>query len=354
MPEMLTADERNDVFDLLIRELSNGDCRQTLANALPPELSPRLDANGSCSNLVWQAIRICEDDGHRTSPPSIHSFLSTLLRVLGLAAPSWWNRLMTALATPPPPIHSPYEDLLIRGDVPFLDRGHLRTELKALLKRRAERAILVVNGPRHCGKSFTARLIDHVCWHTETLRHCLVAVTDEHNQPTVLDVARDMMAKLGGDATRLPAAHTNEARWPQDLANAVWYQVIEASRGWDGQWVLILDGFNAARLDQQIARFVLQLIDNMRTGVATHHRLVLTDFDDSVLAKLRNDVRKLTLDGMPGPMMRAELADLLRQVGRQGDAGDLIEEVMKGVADPLEDLRDFGARCEEIVTAIRV
>lgn len=349
---MLGPENRRKLIEHLGGMLASGSCQLTLLNALPQPLGGQLSVNGSCNDLVAEAVRICEAYGYQHTPPKLVTFLENLETLVGGAVPGWWRGLLNSLSTPPQPTRDPFADIIIRDDIPFLDRAKLRTDIKTLLRPNAARPVFAVDGPRYCGKSLTVRFIDHLCRNLDRIAHCVIEVAEDHDRPTVLDVARDMMTLLGGDPSCFPPQDTNEVRWAQELANTVWRQVTETSRMENSQWVIILDGFNRERNDKLIAHFVQKLATSMKTGVGRRHRLVLIDFDVAALTGLQHDIQRITLSGMTGVEMRAEVVALMRALGRTLDTDVLVEKVMQGFSDPLEDLRTFGERCENMMRAI--
>jgi hypothetical protein len=350
--ELLSEEERSRLQAALESVLSLADCRNTLAPSIPGHLRSRFIDNGSCQVLIRAAISICEDDEYDSTPPAIALFLAGVAPAL--QNPDWLERLRTRLSIPPPGGGNPYLDLVIRGDMPFLDRNPLRAAVRKLLDQDAPRPILIVTGPRYCGKSWTANFIEHLCRRQRRkLRYCVFAVRDERDRPTVLQIARDYMTKLGGDPDALPPQQTNDKRWSMELANSVWRQIIKASEGWDGTWILVLDGINKDRIDPEISQFVVQLVGNLTTGGVhmLRHRLVLCDFDEAAAAPFSLNMRRISLGSVSRSDMRRELVRMLKDVGRV-DAETLADEIIGELVGTLEDLRDVGNACGDILQSI--
>ncbi|MET0922059.1 MAG: hypothetical protein ABWY47_02880 [Xanthobacteraceae bacterium] len=350
--ELLSEEERGFLQAALESVLSLADCRNILAPSIPAHLRSRLLDNGACQVLIRDAISICEADEYDSTPPAIAHFLAGVAPAL--QNPDWLQRLRARVSMPPQGSGDPYLDLVIRGDMPFLDRDPLRTAVRRLLNPDAPRPVLIVTGPRYCGKSWTANYIEHLCrCRRKKLRYCAFAVRDERDRPTVLQIARDYMTKLGGDPDALPPQQTNEKRWATELANSVWRQIIKASEGWDGTWILVLDGINKDRIDPEISQFVVQLAGNMTSGGVNmlRHRLVLCDFDEAAASPFRLNMRRISLDGVSRSDMRAELVRMLAGVGRP-DAEILANTIIGELAGTLEDLRDVGTACGDILQSI--
>ena len=346
---MLSADERLRVVDLLAGAIAD-DPRAVLILALPEPLRPGLAANGNSRVLLLNALDLCEGDGHRAAPPSL-AVLIEHLAVYAINHRDELRVLAVRLRVPPPPPADPFADQMIRGDLLFLDRHPLRNAIRNFLAPGAPRPILVVNGPEFCGKSRAGFLVEHLQGHPPGIKFCRVKFEKNAERPNVRDVARDLMVKLGGKATDLPEQNTNDKRWPRDLAIAVWTQLTEASAGWQGAWVIILDGLNASKLDAPLGDFVLQIAENMAGANLQRHRLLLIDFDTAALASLAEHWRPVHLEELGAQLAYTELEKLLTARGR-ADAPQLIAAVFKNLALPANDLRAFGGACELMLASL--
>ena len=115
----------------------------------------------------------------------------------------------------------------------------------------------------------------------------------------------------------------------------------------------MLDGINKDRIDPEISQFVVQLAGNMTSGGVNmlRHRLVLCDFDEAAASPFRLNMRRISLDGVSRSDMRAELVRMLAGVGRP-DAEILANTIIGELAGTLEDLRDVGTACGDILQSI--
>ena len=347
---MLSAEQRLRVVELLAGAISD-DPRTVLIFALPQRLRPSLLASSDSRVLLLNAIDVCESDGYLAAPPSL-AVLIEHLAAYAINHGDELRALAVRLRVPPPPPADPFADQMIRGDLLFLDRQPLRTAIRNFLAPGAPRPILVVNGPEFCGKSRASFLVEHLQGHPPGIKFCRVKFERNTERPNVRDVARDLMVKLGGKAADLPDQNTNDKRWPRDLAITVWTQLTAASAGWQGAWVIILDGLNASKLDAPLADFVLQIAENIAGANLQQHRLLLIDFDTAALASLAEHWRPLQLEALSAQIAHVELEKLLIARGRT-DAPTLIAQVFDGLALPANDLRDFGMRCEFMLASLQ-
>lgn len=342
---MLDESERTRIVAFVEVGIAD-DPRGILLAGMPDRLKAALVANGDTRTLLLQAISLCESDGRNFDPPAIVTLLRRLMDY-AINHEQEISAVADRLAVPPPPPTDPLTDIVIRGNMVLLDRHPLRQAVKRLLTNQTPTPILVVNGERYSGKSRTTFLIDHVGRCRPDIRFCRIRVDDEEERPTVEDVFRDMITRLGGDPDDGPPM-TNERRWPRDLANRVSMQIKEASESWNGSWVLIFDGFNRDRLSEPIAAFVLQLASNIVEVSRTPHRLLLIDYDVVALARVAEHFEPVQLHDLSETEAVDELTRLLAPFGRK-DVPKLVAGVLKDVPMPARDLRTLGLRCDRLL-----
>ncbi len=348
--ELLSFEERLLVFDLLVSQITD-DPHGILLNALPARLRPCLAAGGDTNSLLNQALNLCASDGYAEIPSAAYQFLMVLApRAINHEAEL--QRLAARTAHAAAPSANPFLDQVIRDDMIFLDRLALRTAVRRLLAPQTPRPILVVSGPRYCGKSWTSFFIEHLCLLLPNLQFCRISVHPEDDPPSVRDISRDLMVRLGGDADLLPDKLTNEFRWPRELANGVWLQLLNSSRGAATGRVIILDGFNQGKADKNIQDFVLQLAENLTSAGIHPHRLLLIDYDSTALGRLAGQFNPVSLGCLSAAEARDELRRLFAAMGRP-DADALSSAVLQDLQDPICDLRELGARAQEMTLSFR-
>ena len=108
----------------------------------------------------------------------------------------------------------PVETVLLKDGLPFLGRPRLREFLRLLPEANAPR-LLVVNGPRRSGKSYSLRLMGAVAEATQAFSLLAVALEPRADASAL---ARDIGIRLGLPPDTLPTAHYGNpvpslARW---------------------------------------------------------------------------------------------------------------------------------------------
>jgi hypothetical protein len=354
---MLDDKQRLWLVDLFTPAIIGADGRDILLMAMSEALRPRLRYLDAPVALLELAINICAEDAFNHDPPALSEFITAMAR----RAPGHKVELdaLAARLKIRTPEQDPYSDLYIHGSLPFLDRQPLRHEVRKLLSRDTYQPILIVNGDTRVGKSFTTLFIEHVSKRGASIRACPIEV-GPGEQPSIADIAEDMVAILTGAAGTLPPqTSTNMKRWPQDVANAVWGQLTQAAQRDGSVWVIILDGLGrsaqggAPTVDAETAIFVQQLAKLVRTNSSGHrHRLVLIEYDQTGLSQLQADLRGIALKAISRQEARSEVQRLFVALGLAGQAAALAEEILADMPDPIADLGPLAERCARMIESV--
>lgn len=154
---MLTQDELEDVTIRLLRSASlTASPRQFFVSGLYPHLQVML-GEGEPAILVDRVLRMCQEDAYSHLPPAIVHLLERLLPNDPTVA-----AIVQRLRVPPPSSMDPFDALVLISKLPFLERQRTRAALRLFLQTTPTRPVVVVNGPRRAGKSYTGEFIDHV------------------------------------------------------------------------------------------------------------------------------------------------------------------------------------------------
>lgn len=106
---------------------------------------------------------------------------------------------------------------LIGGSRPFINRLELRNWVRQLDQRRLP--VLVVNGFRGSGKSYTVAFLQHVAWQTEKFDLMSVQL-HSRERLSVLEFARAIATSAGWNPQSLPTSElTTSNRYIKELAN---------------------------------------------------------------------------------------------------------------------------------------
>ena len=344
---MLSDTERRKIAELVVGLVERAGTAQPLINALPQPLRRLFTTSGNFITMTSAAISICIDDGYNRNPSAVTEFLRDMA-LLSLDAADELNSFADRLAVRPPS-QDPYDDLVLRKDLPYLDRKELRGALRRNITRQLY-PILVVNGPSGSGKSFTARLIDHLVRSEPDLEHCMIRAPDGGEPPTALDIAKDMMTNLGARASCLPPNTTNDRRWPRELANEVAVELKARTETQMRTWLTVLDVSGGRPISADVAAFVHQLATSLMTGVGrVRHRVILMNFPEEALVGLEPDMETVVLEALSSAELTDELRRLFVYLGRAADAIQLADGVLKDLVAPHENLREVGRRSSAIV-----
>ncbi|WP_010216768.1 hypothetical protein [Sphingomonas sp. PAMC 26621] len=343
---MLDDTGREELFEYLLPVAQNAG-EPTLIDAMPQILRRHFTPGKPFAVMLRSAIRICEEDGFSRNPSSLSQFvaqLAPLSEKAHILAP-----IAAALRAPPPGMPDPYDALVIRQFVPFIDRKPLRLAMRRLVADH-DIPLLLVNGPRWSGKSFTSHFIDHLATRHDQLEHCIVKAADDTDPPGVLEIARDMMAKLGGKPSALPPPDaTNQKRWPRELANEVTAELLERTDAAPRTWIIVLDVGGRQPLSLPVATFIHQLATNLTTGAGRrHHRLILIDIPIDALPDLELYSQEIAIQGLSTAEVHDDLDRLFRNLGRP-DSSDLAQGILNGLSEPHEDMREIGRRSAGVI-----
>ncbi|MFP2927240.1 hypothetical protein ACLESO_18990 [Pyxidicoccus sp. 3LG] len=342
---MLTQHQRDFVEEQLVTIVSlQGSPRATIA-AVMGSLSSRLPDGLVPALLVPQAVDICIADAYENTPPALVMLLGLIKDIAGVA------EIIAAIGTTPPPkAPNPFMALILDNKLPFLDRQPARTYLYALTQPMPMQPVVVVTGSQKSGKSYTSEFVDHLCRNLAGIQHCRIEVTE--NQGASIgpsELARDLVTGVGGDPRQEPPRNTNVDRWAQELAN--W--VLAEARPSGLRWWFVLDGFNKKELRPDTALLIVKLAKGITTGYARRlHRLILLDFDRTILPLQPGTIAAESTAGIPASAVAAGVAEVVKASGKAHDPKKIFDKLMEGFPDPVVDLPELGNRFRDLITVI--
>lgn len=341
---MLTPEERDLVSELLLSVVGGMPSpRQSLAGALDAGLRGDL-GEGVPKVLVSIALELCEADGFTRTPPAIIGLINGLL-----PGRDEVEAIVARLSTAPPVVSDdPFEAVVLNSNLPFLDRLPTRQALRSFLRElRPIKRVVVVNGEQCPGKSYTTAFVDHVLATEKDISSCLVTITDDQGASVgPMELAMDMVTNMTTEPTNPPPANTNQQRWITEVANWVLSVANQSNRSW---W-FVLDGFTrqAMRADTQV--FIDILANRLGTGLQRdRHRLILLDFDRTVLAVPPGSISDQTTDAVPHVEVVRAINRILAAAPPDLDRGLVTASVLQGLTDPVADLRELNVRLEALI-----
>ncbi|MBB4423958.1 hypothetical protein GGD66_002502 [Bradyrhizobium sp. CIR48] len=344
---MLTAQEREYIEGRLLDLVANLPARMTLLAGMPQALKLRLNEGKPPYLLVKEAVALCEEDGYNITPPTLCTFI-TILIPNDETIKSICNRIL--LPPPASVVADPFEAVLL-GRLPFLGRPTARAYLRSLLQDLPSQPIVVINGTRGAGKTYTTELIDHVCRTHQIINSCHVELKPEQG-PSIgpAELAGDIVTLMGGDTSLIPKQGvTNLERWTQELAN--WVSLVAKNSG-SKHWI-VLDGFSNGELRQDTLLFIVKLAHVLTSGVARRlHRLILLDFDHTALPVPPGSIAHETIPGLSRAFVTNFVNDLVARSAGGLDAQAILTQIAEGLADPISDLRELGKRLNDLIEVV--
>jgi hypothetical protein len=278
---VLSQADREYLIERLTAALSALDARQALGSVLPTECLTRIAYHQFPAAYAMEAVRVCIEARWNHEPP-------WLLRLLQLLPPEPQTDLIRVRIATPPAMANPSLARILATDSPFVNREVLRTKLGSLRQPLPARAVLVVNGPRQSGKTYTAEYINHLVVNGLGFESCYVEFPVGNGLACGPEqLASDILVSMGVPLQALAPTFlmntTNNERWPQDLAGRVLAEGIHKGNG-KSYWV-VLDGFMGSELREDTRKFVTALADHIvkSSVLRKAYRLVLLGFEGSFL-----------------------------------------------------------------------
>ncbi|MDA0161321.1 hypothetical protein OM076_13670 [Solirubrobacter ginsenosidimutans] len=230
------------------------------------------------------ALHLAETLGSRYLPPWLVRLIAALPETDEIAAllehlrsegPSGVVYAPSPPEEPEPAAGVSVEDAIdarrLAGNLPFVDRYALRHSVRRLLD---DARVLIVNGPPRSGKTYTVRFLSHVGQASGAFGVAHVELPSDMT-PVYgpVDLAADLVARMGRDTWSLPQVDEEPARAARTLSRWTLSEVPRAG----GNWWLALDGFGAPDFRDDTLSFIRQLARDVAT-LPGGTRLVLIDF----------------------------------------------------------------------------
>ncbi len=268
---MLSQTYRDLLVQSMQRVLKALEC-QNLVNAVRPgswdAIVPMQAAYATAAVLV---VNSADDQGWlrdlvirlRTDIPTRPEFTAVLAEI-DRAAP-----VRTAA--------DPFEEVLLDGERPFVNRRPLRAHLLNLTNLGGS-AVLMVDGAPRTGKTFSFYLINHVA----PTKGFIVSKFKMARLPRPDELASEILGRLGVERA-LPAIGSESAeRWAEKLADIV-ARAIEEKKSLR---LFVFDEFPDAPLPEGTASFIVRLATYADEELRPHLRVVLMRFGGALPPEL--------------------------------------------------------------------
>lgn len=192
---------------------------------------------------------------------------------------------------------------VLRGQRYFIDRKDLRSALAEM--RSDERRVLVVNGDRLSGKTYTRELISFLSWKTPKNRPVYVDLDKYVYQPPYLTETIGQL--LGMETSTMPKKEDEQtARWVQRLVGWILARVVNPG---DITYWFIFDGFREQTLLPETKDWIDELAVQAELNVP-QCRVVLLNYKETLPFQISDYVGREEIK----PIGRDELLDFFEQL----------------------------------------
>lgn len=207
-------------------------------------------------------------------------------------------------AATPRTVLDPFDEVLLEGDRPFVNRRPLRTHLLNLTNQ-AGSAVLLVDGAPQTGKTFSFYLINHVA----PTKGFIVNKFKLAQLPKPDELAGEILGRLGVDRPIPPMGQESAERWAEKLAGTV-ARAIEEKKSLR---LFVFDEFSNTPLPEGTASLIIRLATYADEELRPYLRVVLMRFRVALPQELddvalRDDAQPFTTTDMVAVVMQIAAA----------------------------------------------
>lgn len=224
-----------------------------------------------------------------------------------------------------------FEATVLRGNRVFLNRAALRKAIREMVDPEGRR-ILIVNGPRGSGKTYTREFILDVTYNMPSHRVIYIDMDSSDFGPA--ELAQTIAYQIGSDVGQIPvAADEPPLRAIQRLCN---YLMAGFGRNTSITWWLIFDGFSRP-LRPDTDELIREL-----TGRTTSHglRIVLLNYTSQLTMQLSERAIREEIK----PIDRTDVETFIVQQLQQHDPAITSEKIKAIVEHVLSTTDDASSR----------
>lgn len=195
---------------------------------------------------------------------------------------------------------------VLRGKRYFIDRKDLRLALKEM-RSNDPRRVLVVNGERLSGKTYTRELISFLS--EKTPKHRAVYIDLDKYVYEAPNLTETIGQQMGMDTNNIPKQDDEQkARWVQRLVGWIITRVVNPG---DITYWFVFDGFREQTLLPETKDWIDELAVQAETNVP-QCRVVLLNYKETLPLQISDYVSREEIK----PIGRDELLDFFEQLNR--------------------------------------
>ena len=289
---------------------------QPSRNALAELMTQVIPAVMDCKNLInsvrpgsWERLVRLDATYANALPPLIDAadsqrWLRDLVQRLAdqFAARFEFAGLLAEIdrSTTPKTVADPFQEVLLDGGRPFVNRSPLRANLLDLTNP-AGAAVLLVDGAPKTGKTFSFYLINHVA----PTQGYIVSKFTMSRLPKPDDLAGDVLSRIGVFGDLPPIGRESAERWAEKLADLVAAEILERNT----PRLFVFDEFTETPLPEGTASFIVRLATYADEELRSVLRVVLVRFPGDLPQNLddvalRDDAKPFTTTDMVALVMQ--------------------------------------------------
>lgn len=276
---LLDADERQKLHEVIQSVFRNrGDIEMFLSFSFNVDLDTIVSEAADKSQAVFEMIRWAERS-------------DKLQQLLHCVAKAKRNPTVTALTESLLPRieqrrsrvsipADPFEACMLRGGLPFVNRALLRSVMRELSNEGGSR-VLVIDGPKGSGKSYTRHFVSHIAESHPNSRVLWINVEDSvRTRFTPDQFAISIVTQIGrrSSLAYIPIQQAQTARWIQELRDWLVGEISQTTETW---W-LLCDGLSFPDIPTDTKDLLKLLMRSAHVNLPTL-RIVAISYSEDML-----------------------------------------------------------------------
>jgi hypothetical protein len=320
---MLPQQYRDVLIQTMLAAIPGAQDRKNFVNAVRPgSWDEFVTLDATHANAVQQIVEAA--DGQ--------NWLRDLARrlVTDFPARSEFSTVLVEIdrAAPIQTVADPFDEVLLEGDRPFVNRTPLRAQMKNLIAPGGV-TMLLVDGEPKTGKTYSFYYINHVA----STRAFRVSKFNMSRLPKPNELAEEILGRIGAGRVLPPQGTESTERWAEKLADIVANAIEEKNTRrlfvFDEFPRKLPDGtFEYTPLPEGTASFIIRLATYADEELRPLLRLVLMRFRDP----LRQELDDIALRENVQPFTTTDMVAVVMQVAKARN-WDVTEKTVKERVD---------------------